>query len=538
MKQSSFLKGTIILTIATAISKILGFIYIIPFTALVGTSGYILFEYAYKPYVIILSIATMGIPLAVSKFVSKYNELGNIQAGKKLFKSGIIFMSITAILTFLLLYFSSPWIASILIDESSTTGNAIEDVIFVIKMVSFALLIVPPMAFIRGYFQGHHYMTPTAVSQVIEQLVRIILILVGSYVVIKILDKSTSLAVGIATFAACIGAIAGFITLFFYKNKIKKDETVDTSKNVDLPLSSMYKELISYAIPIVIVGLAIPFYQTLDTFMINRSFMSIGYTQGEAETVNSVIALVQKIILIPVSLATAFGLTLIPVITQSFTAKNIPQLHHQIKKTLDVIFFLTLPAVAGLVVLGYPSFVTLFGTSQGELGSFLMVVHAPTAILFALFIVTSSMLQGINQQNWAVYSLFIGFLAKVILNYPFIVMFEEIGVILTTNIGFFISLSINFWILKKQINYPLNQILTSFFTSLRLVVIMSIFVLIVDFLLKNYVLLNFSSFQEAGIRLIIGGIVGACIYFLLSIKTKIIFDVLGNRIKFLNRFNK
>lgn len=537
MNNSSFLKGTLILTIATAVSKILGFIYIIPFTALVGIQGYILFEYAYKPYAIILSVATMGIPLAVSKFVSKYRELGDHETVRRLFKSGIFFMSATGILTFLALYLSAPSIATILIDENATNGNTLSDVTHVIKMVSFALLVVPPMAMMRGYFQGHQYMTPTAVSQVIEQLIRIVVILFGSLVVLRVMNLSIAHAVGVSTFAATLGAIAGFIALFFYWKKLTPP-VLDTPPPAAMPLSKMYKELLGYAIPIAFVGLAVPFYQTLDTFMINRSLMSIGYSQGDAETVNSVLALVQKIILIPVSLATAFGLTLIPVITRSFVANDWHQLHRNIRDTFKVIFFLTLPALAGLVVLGKPSFVTLFGERQAELGSYLLAVHAPTAILFALFIVTSAMLQGINRHKLAAVSLLIGFAAKVLLNYPFIIWFEELGTILTSNIGFAISLAINFWLLKRHIQFPFRQTLNALLPSLILVVIMGVVVFGVDQLVAQFAFSHLSLYPQSILRLLIGATVGAIVYAVASIRTQVIFDILGNKVSFLNRFKK
>lgn len=156
--ESKFIRGTFFLTAASLISKVLGFIYIIPFTALVGTQGYVLYKYAYGPYTILLSISTIGLPLAVSKFVSKYNELGNYRVGLTLLKYGMYLMIISGIISFTALYLSAPFLAGVLIDPKDQTGNSLEDVQLVIRLVSFALLIIPAMSIFRGYFQGSQSM--------------------------------------------------------------------------------------------------------------------------------------------------------------------------------------------------------------------------------------------------------------------------------------------------------------------------------------------------------------------------------------------
>src|SRR5690242_8934233 len=197
--DTKFIRGTFFLTASTLISKILGFIYIIPFTALVGNSGYALYKYAYGPYTLMLSISTMGLPLAVSKFVSKYNGMGNYRAGQDLLKFGLYLMIFTGMLSSIILYSLAPFLAEMVISKHDSTGNKLEDVIYVIRLVSFALLIVPPMSILRGYFQGNQSMGPSALSTILEQVVRVIFIVLGAYIVIKF-GHSVTEAVGIGTF--------------------------------------------------------------------------------------------------------------------------------------------------------------------------------------------------------------------------------------------------------------------------------------------------------------------------------------------------
>jgi len=536
--SSALIKGTIILTLATTICKILGFIYVVPFTALVGIQGNILFEYAYKPYILLLSIATAGIPMAVSKFVSKYNELGDYRTGQRLFRSGLLITTFTGLLSCAVLFFLAPTIADFLISDNDSTGNSVKDVVFVIRMVSFALIVVPPMAIVRGFFQGHQSMEPTSYSQVVEQLVRILFILVAGFIIIHMLKGSIATAVGFATFAACLGAIAGSVVLVYYWLKRKQEFNEQWKKSVsssNVSLPSIYKELISYAIPFVIVGLAIPLFQSIDTFTINKAMMATGAKQVEAETVNSIISLAQKVILIPVSLATAFGLTLVPAMTKSYTAKKFDELKDQMTKTFQVIFFLTIPASIGLMVLGTPAFVTLFGLKDSAQGGFILSWSAPTAILFSLFTVTAAMLQGIDKQKYAVGSLLLGLVVKLISTYWFVTQFEGVGSIITTDIGMLVSIGINLYLLKKYVHFYFSSILRELFIILLFCAIMSICVWITTTILSSFFTPSYVFYI---LCLTLGAAIGGGIYFVLSIRQGIFFHVLGNRFSFLQRFKK
>ena len=150
--SSKLLRGTFILTLGTMISKVLGLFYVIPFDAIVGQEGTTLYQYSYVPYTIFISLATAGIPLAISKFISKYNALEEYAVGRKLFKSGLVIMMATGFVSFLILYFSAPLLGDMIIRDNDQVTK-VEDVITVIRAVSFALIVVPFMSLIRGFFK-------------------------------------------------------------------------------------------------------------------------------------------------------------------------------------------------------------------------------------------------------------------------------------------------------------------------------------------------------------------------------------------------
>src|SRR5699024_4725814 len=122
---------------------------------------------------------------------------GDYRTGFRLFKSGIIFMTISGFIAFLILFFLAPTIAPLVVeDPSALKGNSFADIVFTIRMVSVALIIVPMMSVIRGYFQGFQQMEPTAISQVIEQIVRVVFILTITFTIVKVMNGSTGVAVG------------------------------------------------------------------------------------------------------------------------------------------------------------------------------------------------------------------------------------------------------------------------------------------------------------------------------------------------------
>jgi O-antigen/teichoic acid export membrane protein len=534
MSSSKLLRGTFILTFGVMLSRILGLVYVFPFNALVDNRGGALYAYGYVPYTIFISIATMGVPLAVSKFVSKYNALGEYRVGRRLFKSGLLLMSLTGIISFIILYTIAPVIAPFVISDGGN-GNTVEDVTTVIRAVSFALLLVPVMSLIRGFFQGHESMGPTALSQVVEQLVRIIFLLASCYIVLKVLDGSLVTAISLSTFAAFVGALGGLAILIWYwfKRKEHLDQLLEKDKGqLQLSLKDMYKELIMYAAPFVFVGLAMPLYQLIDQFTFNRAMASIGLADISEDAYAIFNMWVQKLVIIPVTLATSFSLTLIPAITKSYIERNRNLLRKQLNQTFQVMMFLTLPAVVGMALLAEPVYTTFYG--YDELGSEVLRWYAPAAILFALFSVTAAVLQGINQQRFTVISLTMGLFVKLLLNYYLITKFATIGAILATTLGYLVSVAFNLWIIKKYANYRYGlvfrrTVLMGIFTSM-----MSIAVSVVVFLLK--IVLHYNGGKlDSIVIMVVGAIVGAGTYFYVSYRSELLTYLFGDRFAFLRK---
>ena len=534
--SNKLLRGTFVLTLGTYISRILGMIYLIPFAAMVGTNGGGLFQTGYAQYTIFLSIATAGFPAAVSKFVSKYNAVGDYETSRRMFKAGIFVMLVTGFIAFAILYMLAPQFAIMSLAENELNGITVEDATLVIRMVSIALIVVPLMSLIRGFFQGHQSMGPTAVSQVVEQLVRIAFLLISTYLIMNVLNGGLVLAVGYATFAAFVGAIGGLIVLFIYwmrrKNTLlaMKENLVETTP---VPLGKMFKEVFRYAGPFVFVGLAIPIYNYIDTVTFNRAMLHVGNDQSYTMDMYSVLLLyVPKLVMIPVSLATAFGLTLIPTITESFTNNNRALLHKQIDQTLQIIMLLVLPAVVGLSILAGPAYNVFYAGTSEEIGKQILMWYAPVALLFSLFTVNAAILQGLNKQKLAVISLVIGIIVKLALNTTLIELYEGVGSILATAAGYLVSLIYGFAMIKRHSGYSFRLLFKRTVLISMLCIFMGLVVSVVHSILGIFI--NYSDGRMfAVIVTCVSVAIGGAVYGYLAYRSHLLEKLMGNR---LNRF--
>jgi len=226
MKKTGFLAGAAISTIGIVLCKIIGLVYVIPFYAIIGTQGGALYSYAYSIYNIFLNLATSGVPVAMSKVISEYNEMKYYNTKERTFKKGIKIISILCIISFICLFIFAPKIAYLIIGDVKG-GNSISDVTMVIRVISTAILVVPHLSVSKGYLQGHKIMGVSSISDVLEQIVRVAVILVGSFLALKVFHLKLNIAVGISVFAATIGA---FVSYLYVRSKINKSNREENNR--------------------------------------------------------------------------------------------------------------------------------------------------------------------------------------------------------------------------------------------------------------------------------------------------------------------
>lgn len=530
-ESKELVRGTFLITLSILITKVLGVVYIIPFYAIIGGEENLApFNYAYTPYNIAIAIATAGVPLAASKYVSKYNAIGAYKVSEKLYKSSFMVMTVTGFIGFIILYLLAPSIATItLAHESGAKGGwSVENITWIIRIISMVVIFIPLLATWRGVFQGYKSMGPTAVSEVIEQIARILFILIGSYIVLNVFNGSILAANGVATFAAAVGAIAGIFTLWYYwrkrKPNIQKMVDSDTT-GIDVSYGKMYKEIISYSIPFVIVSLNFPLFNLVDQFTHNGALDIAGVPSRMHDYFFTILNMTtNKIVMIPTSLSAGFAVSLIPFITKTYAAGEIQEMHRQIRTSLGVLMFITVPASLGIMALALPIYTVFY--SYNVDGSNVLFYYAPVAILIALLSVTASMLQGIDKQKLTVYVILVAVVIKIILNTPLIVVFHSQGAVLSTALALLFAISCNFIILKKYAKFNFGETWLHFSKIFLYGLIMMIVVEAVFFVLKIFIPVQ-SKFGSLTI-IIISVAIGMLVYASMTMKTRLADEFLGD----------
>lgn len=526
--SSKLLKGTAILTIGLFLSKALGLLYVIPFYAIVGEENISLYQYAYIPYNIALSIAISGAPLAISKFVARYNAMGDYATGRKILKNGMGIMIGTGISAFLILFFLAEPIAHVVIKDNEQLFTT-DDIAAVIRWVSYALIVVPVMSVVRGFLQGYGRMEPTAISQLIEQIVRIIVVLVGAFIVVNFLKESPKVAINFAVFAATIGSVASLGVLYVYWRKYKPELDhllVTSSPASEVPVKDLFKEIITYTIPFVLVGIVNPLYQLVDMLTFNGAMIAIGNASVSDTYLGMLNFTTHKLVMIPVMVATGFSMALVPLITSYYTQQDKKSLTRSLDQTFQVMIFLTVPMVVGISVLSNELYFMLF--KESAMGSSILANYAPVAILFGMFTVTAAILQGIDRQKWIVFTSLLGVFVKLCLNIPLIKLFETNGAIIATAIGYSVAVAINIVIITKTLHYRSTLVVR----RIILIICLNIGMFIAVFaVLKGLIFFSPPETRlHATLYVLICAMVGVIVYGYLSLKTKLAQKLLGDKV--------
>ena len=529
MKKNSFIEGTIIATIFIVLVKILGMIYVVPFYSIVGSRGAALYSYAYNIYLIFLSISSAGIPNAISKIISEYDTLGYLEAKTRAYRLSKKIVWVLALVSFFALFIFAKGFAHLILGEM-TGGNTIDDVAFVIRCVSLSILVVPFLSVTKGYLQGHKFVTPSSVSQLIEQVIRIVVILLGSYFAYKVFNGSLTLAVGVSLLGAFFGALVADIYLLLKIKKNKKDLSLDKNyKKDNVSNKEIIKKIASYAIPIIIINLITSVYSSTDMILVSRTIQNLGYSANDVEFITSSISTwCPKISMIVNSIVLGLTMSLIPNIVSSYTKKDFNGVNLKINKALQIIIFASLPLTVGISILSTPIWTLFYNTNH--YGSIILKVNIFTALLVNLNTATSTMLQSMNKFKAVYISVIAGFLTNGILDVPLMYLCKFIGIesflgsVFASIIGYTISISISIHYLRKESKtLKFNETINVFCKVMYAIIIMFVTLLIVN----KFLPLNLYSKSHAVIVIIIDAIIGGIIYIFMTYKLNIIEKIFG-----------
>lgn len=472
LKRSSFLEGTIIATVAIVLVKILGMLYVIPFYATVGVQGSALYAYAYNIYIIFLDISTAGIPTSISKIISEYETLGKKDAKVRAYHIGLKLLGFISIAAFIAVFLCATPLATMIIGDMSG-GNTIADVAFVIRAVSFALLVIPFLSVTKGYLQGHNIINVSSISEVIEQVMRIVVILGGSYLALNVFHLSLRSAVGIAVFGACAGGLfsLSYVLGQVHKNRKALDLADAAYPKDDISNKDILKKILKYAVPFIIISVALNVYNFVDMILILRTLKHLSFSTYNIEFITSALTTWSaKLGMIVTSIGMGMTISLIPTIVRAGTKKDKEDINHKYNQALQILMITTIPMVVGLSMLSTPVWSVFYGYSL--LGSATIQVSIFVAAFQCFFLISNSTLQGLNRFRAVYVSTFAGLLTNMALDVPLMLICDRIGVhafygaSIASMIGYSLSVVMACYTLKKHYDVTYQETIGIFFRIL------------------------------------------------------------------------
>ncbi|MGI6413354.1 MAG: putative polysaccharide biosynthesis protein [Syntrophomonadaceae bacterium] len=450
--RQSFLRGAMVLSVAGAISKVLGALYRIPLARLIGGEGMGLYQMAYPIYTTILALGTAGVPIAISVLVSRKETQGYTGDSRKIFRLSLIILAVFGLLLSSLVIKSAGFISEFILHEP----RAYYPIVAVAPAIFFAGL----MSVYRGYFQGYQSMVPTAVSQVLEQLFRVVAVLV---LAVLLFPVGLEYAAAGATFGAVVGGIIGLVVLNIYW--FKSDYTKGVSRHglVYSGESSfkLAKEMVRLAVPVSIGAVVLPLVQMLDAVIVPGRLIDIGYTTSQATSLYGELAgMAAVLISLPTIFTISIATSLVPAISEALAKNDHNLLNSRLNYGFRAGMIISLPCTAGLFILAYPICSLLYATPSA---GFPLQPLAFSCIVLAAFQLSSAGLQGIGYPQVAMRSLLVTGLLKVIFNYS-LTSVPELniqGAAIGTVIAFLVGSLLNIIHLKRMtgVRYEVGRLI-------------------------------------------------------------------------------
>lgn len=452
-KGQNFVKGAAILGIAGVVVKILGAIYRIPLSNIIKPEGMGYYQTAYPFYVLLLTISTAGVPVAVAKLVAEKRAIGDYRNAHKIFKVALMALIVLGFLTSLVIAFGAKSIVAYLGNE-----NAYYSLIALVP----ALFFVPIMSAYRGFFQGSQSMLPTALSQIIEQLFRVVTGLTLTYL---LLNRGIPIAAGGASFGGSMGAIFGTIVIMGVYLRQKKDIQIEINSTLierEYSINDIVKDLLFIAVPITLGAAISPIMDTIDAALVLRRLQSINYTAAQANDLYGQLkGMAQTLINLPQVFSIAISMSLMPAISSANSRKSKEEVNELIATGLRLTLLIGLPAAFGLFVLAKPIVALLyFNLSLMEMsvtGEILQYL-ALGVVFLTLVQALTSIIQGLGKPFIPVRNLLFGAIAKVILTY-FLTAIPSInvkGAAISTVVAFGIAASLNFIYIIKVVKADID----------------------------------------------------------------------------------
>ncbi len=400
-KSSDFLVQGSILAMASLISRVIGLIYRIPLTNIIGDGGNNIYAAAYDVYNILLLISSYSLPLAVSKLVAARLATGEKKNANRVFRGAFVFALTTGTIAFIIVFVFADAITRLLATPQSFLA---------LRVLGPGLIIVAVMGVVRGYFQGMGTMVPSAISQIIEQIVNAIVSVLGAYFLFSYGSKVGAVvgnseeygeAFGAAggTLGTVTGAAASLIFLFLvyltYSRSFKKEIRADKNHRTE-SYGSIAKLLILTIVPVLLSTTVYNISSIVDQGIFKNLALYQGHAASEISIWWGVFTGKYKVLTnVPIAIASAMAASCVPSITAAYSQKDNKLVRAKISSSLRFIMILAFPCMVGLCVLASPILQLLFHDAR-PLGANMIVAGGISIIFYSVSTLSNAALQGID----------------------------------------------------------------------------------------------------------------------------------------------
>ena len=412
--QKSIVRGMTVLGIAGLVCKIVGALYRIPLAWIVGENGLSLYYLVFPTYGLLLTVSAAGIPVAISRMVSYSLSQNDPRSALRIFRIALVVLACLGIVCTALMIVFSPQLAA-------RSGHPQTQAGFV--AIAPALLMVCIMSAFRGFIQGQENMVPTAVSQLIEQVGKVVIILPMAYFGMRV---SVSYAAAMVLWGNTLAeAVALLYILVAYRRMRPGFAKLPQDENAPVPPSRvLVRRLLSLSIPITLGGCIIPLASFVDSGMILNRLLDAGFSLEEGSALyGRYTGYVISLINVPTAIAIAIAMSLVPSISGAMARGDEKHVQRQSALGIRYAFLIGLPCSVGMSMLSKPILAMLYSSLAGEaleITARLLSLSGFTIVLFTVVQATSGILQGMRKQRIPMYTLIAGVAVKVFLNYTLV----------------------------------------------------------------------------------------------------------------------
>lgn len=423
LKKSHFLAGALILAIAGILSKVIGMFYRIPLQEIVGDNGLGLYQEVYPLYLTFLILATAGVPVALSRVIAEALAEGKRGSVGQILARSMVMMGGIGLILFAILYVTSPLIAGLMGNPHLTRP---------IRAISLSLLFVPLIAVIRGFFYGYQKMIYVGLSQIVEQTLRVVFILVASLYLVSLGEDTDSVITGV-NFGTMISTFLslGFLTLLMWLHNRKNTIFSEAKWNrLDWWYDrAFFASMWRIAWPICVSALVIPIFSLTDSFLAINIFRYIWNVDGlTADTWFGIYSRGGPLLQMASLFGSSIALSIVPAIAEAKRQADGERVTTLTKLSLRFAWLIGLPAGLGLTAVAEGANLALYGDVEGTRA---MAILGVSAIPLSLLLATNGILQGIGKEKIPALHLLYGVLVKVAATLVFTSLFGMDGLSLS-----------------------------------------------------------------------------------------------------------